>query len=284
MSYRKRHIKSKHLLTRPKKSIFKMLWFWISILILLVILSISYLIIFYSGFQIKNIVISGNNKVNAQDLQNIISNHANTGLINIGSAKVTSRSIFLVNNENINKDILKGFPIIEKLTINKKFPQTLIVGVKERAPIGVFCTSDVNSNCFLIDQNGVIFSQLTVPAEGATIIKNIIGNNTVSAGDKVIGQNIINVIYKIQETLKNNYKINLKEALVTSPIRLEADTSENWNIYFDLSSGSDIDSQLKKLDLLLTKNFPADKRNSLRYINLIPKDRAIVCDNNVCGK
>jgi len=63
MSYRKKHIKGKIHRIKPKKSIFRMMWFWITVLVLIVIFSISYFLIFYQGIQVNNITISGNQKV-----------------------------------------------------------------------------------------------------------------------------------------------------------------------------------------------------------------------------
>jgi hypothetical protein len=84
--------------------------------------------------------------------------------------------------------------------------------------------------------------------------------------------------------LKDNFQINLEEALVTSPLRLDVNTSENWRIYFDLGPDSDINLQLTKLNLLLNGGISTASRKTLRYIDLRPKDRAIICDNNTCGQ
>ena len=81
----------------------------------------------------------------------------------------------------------------------------------------------------------------------------------------------------------DNFKINLDEVMITSPLRLDADTNEGWHIYFDLGPNSDINSQLKKLDLLLNGGISAESRKNLRYINLTPQNKAIVCDNKTCA-
>jgi hypothetical protein len=105
----------------------------------------------------------------------------------------------------------------------------------------------------------------------------------VFTGEDVVAQNIINAISKIQKSLKDNFQIDLKEALVASSVRLNVTTSENWQIYFDLSPESDINLQLTKLNLLLNGGMSADSRKNLRYIDLRPQDRAIICDNKTCG-
>jgi hypothetical protein len=114
-------------------------------------------------------------------------------------------------------------------------------------------------------------------------VRQTISNGQVFVGEKVVSQNIINAIYEIQKNLQDNFHINLAEAMITSPIRLDINTGQKWKIYFDLSSGSDISSQLNKLNSLLSGGISADSMKNLRYIDLRPKDRAIVCDNNTCG-
>jgi cell division septal protein FtsQ len=280
MSFRKKHVKNKIYKTRPRKPIFKKWWFWILILVLATILAGFYFILFYPGFQIKNIEIFGNEKIGSQELQSIILSNINTGLL--------SKSIFLVNTDKISKEILEKFSTIKQAEVSKKFPQTITLLVAERKPIGVFCLGQ-GDECFLIDQDGIIFSAKGLPASGwensqnMPIIRQILNNNAVYIGEQVIAGSIMDAIYKIQKTLKDNFDINIEEALVASPIRLNIKTNENWQVYFDIGQDSDVNAQAIKLNLLLSEEISKDTRKDLRYINLIPKDRAIICDNSVCG-
>jgi len=281
MSYRKKHVKSKVHRITPKKSIFKKLWFWILILLIAAISTAAYFVFFYSGFQLKNIVISGNSKVATKDLQDIVSEYSNTGLIDFASVKIVSRSIFLIDEAKISSDILKTFPDIDTLKISKSLPQTLTLRVIEREPIGVFC--DSRAKCFLIDQSGFTFEPVSVIPADTTIVRQALEGGQVFSGEQVINQSIMSAIYNIQKAIKDDLNINLKEALVASSSRLNITTSANWQAYFDLSPGSDIDSQISKLNSLLSNGISADDMKNLRYIDLRPKDRAIVCDNKTCG-
>jgi len=288
MLYRKKHIKSKISRIKPKRSVFGRLWFWLTLLSLAIIFTGFYLIFFYSGFQVKNILISGNSMTATQDLKNLVSDSANTGLVSFGNVKVFSRSIFLVNDQKIGIDILDKFPAIESVSVNKKIPNTLRLGVVERNPLGVFCPSPNlakpnDGGCYLIDSNGIIFEPLKVIPANATIVRQIVKDSQVFPGKDVVARSTMSAIYKIQKNLKDNFTIDLKEALITSPVRLDVKTSENWKIYFDLDTGSNIDSQLMRLGLLLNGGISPETRKNLRYVDLRPKDRAIICDNKVCG-
>lgn len=281
MSYRKRHVKSTIHRIKPRKSIFKKLWFWILILLLIIIFSAFYFTLFYSGIQVKNVFISGNENINTQELQDMILNNANTGLLRFWNLQIISKSILLVDTGKLDKEILQKYPAIEKVSINKNFPQTLSLVITERKPIGIFCEDA--DNCFLLDRNGIAYEPASSASPNFTVVRQAINSRQVFTGEEVISQSIINTISEIQKDLKDNFNIDLKEALVASPVRLNAETNENWQIYFDLSAGSDVNLQLTELNLLLNGGISATSRKNLKYIDLRPKDRAIVCDNKECG-
>jgi hypothetical protein len=264
-----------------------MLWFWIAFLVLIVALSGFYIVFFYSGFQLKNIMISGNQKTSAQDLRQLVLGNADKALVNFWKIKITTSSIFLINDGKMSLSILQKFPVIEKVEINKNFPQTLTLNIIERQRVGAYCTSTgseiANSGCFSIDQNGITFESLPALPADISIVRQLAENGQAYIGQQIVAPNIMGVILKIKKSLKDNFQIDLKEALIASPVKLDVRTSENWNIYFDLSGDSDINSQLEKLNLLLNGTISATSRKNLRYINLIPKDRAIICDNSACG-
>lgn len=289
MSYRKKHIKNKVNRIKPKKSIFTRLWFWIGLLSVIVIASVAYLAVFYSGVQIKNIIVSGNQKVLSQDIENLISDNINYKILGIGSWKISSRSIFLIDSDKLQKEVLDKFPIIENVKVVKRFMQTLELQVNERAFFAVFCPSldraieGIPGKCFSMDNNGIIFEPLYVMPQNIVIVLQAENGRQIFAGENVVSQDIMDLITKVGKNLKDNLQINLKEAFVADSNRLNVTTSENWQIYFDLGPGSDISSQLTKLNLLLKGGISPTSRKNLRYIDLRPEDRAIVCDNGECG-
>ena len=276
MSYRKKHIKSRIHKIKPKKSILKRPVFWILILIIFIFSAAVYFTLFYSGLWVRNIVITGNSKANTQDIKNLVLSTINKKIIAFGPFNVSSDSILLANTSDINEKILKKFPIIEKTTINKNLPQTLSLDITERKPLGVFCDSDQNTtkNCFLIDDNGVIFEPSPVILSDAIIVRQLSGNGQIFAGAEVVNKNVMSLIAKVSKDLKDNFQIDLKEAFITGPLRMDVKTSENWQIYFNLDPAFGIDLQLAKLNLLLNGQIAPEVRKNLQYIDLRFKDRA----------
>ena len=277
-SYRKSHVKNKIHKIKPKKSILRKLWFWLLILFFIIVFSIIYLLVFYPGIQIKNVVVSGNGEIKTQDLQGIILSNDVTGLVKFWDINIISKSIFLINTNQLGKAILDKFPLIEKVTVNKQFPQTITLGITERKPVGVYCNNAADSQqCFLIDQNGVIYEgiDLNLLNIDYPVVRQTLQDNNLYTGENVLQQNVIGAISQIQKDLQDNFKINIKDALITSPVRLNVTTDEGWQIYFNLSGDPDISSQITKLNLLLNgTSITPDVRKTLQYIDLRFKDMA----------
>ncbi len=275
MSYRKRHIKKRIYRTRPKKSILKKAWFWLSILAIFVVLAVSYLLLFFSGFQVSEVIVSGNEKIGTGQLEKIAFNDINKKIINLGFLEVKTSSIFLLDANKLSSKILDEFAAVKTVNVEKKFFNSVIINITERDPIGAYCDNEEDiQECFLIDGSGIIFEKLAEEPSGKTIVRQIIANEEIFAGKKIVSENIIKAIIDIQKCLKDNYQIELIEVLITSPLRLNTTTSENWEIYFNLSDEYSIAAQLLKLDLLLKNEILNEDRVGLQYIDLRFKDRA----------
>lgn len=271
MSYRRHHVKTKVHKIRPKKPLFLKPWFWAVFCGTALILLLFYFFLFYSGLQVKNILVSGNQKIKTSDLQSAILNKTSRKLASLGSMQIFSKSIFLVDKRALATGVLNNFPGIEKINIIKKFPETLLVDVQERQATGIYCSS--SDKCFFIDDFGVIFEELGNVTAEMFIVRQAVEQKEAFVGENVIAQNIINAISTIEKNIRDNFKIEVKEAMITSPIRLDIKTSENWQIFFNTEDGG-VDEQLAKLDALLASEIPPEARKNLEYIDLRFKDRA----------
>ena len=143
---------------------------------------------------------------------------------------------------------------------------------KERKD-GKVLISSADAPGVIVDTVSVNETYLKNNPENMFIVRQM-GNKEAYTGENVIAQNIIGAVSKIEKDLKDNFKIDIKEALITTPIRLDIKTKENWQIYFDLSKDSDVNMQITKLNLLLKGDINADVREKLQYIDLRFKDRA----------
>ncbi len=246
---------------KKRKSIFKNRFFWFSILILIVFGGIFYLICFYSFFQIKEIKISGNQKVLTGDLENAIQSQIVRELI-LGGQKVSTKSIFLTNLGKLNEVILEKFPQISQINLTRRFPDILEAKIEERKPVAIF---NHNDKYFFLDKEGIIFEKV-LDVRDYLKIKSLNQNQYLNLGERAIKKELLSLILEIDSKLSEDFKIPLEEVLVISDERINAKTLEGWEIYFNPQKN--IDWQLTKLKALLENYLLPENRANLEYIEL----------------
>lgn len=244
--------------------------FWYSFLVLFLVCLAVYLFLFLPKIQVNKIIISGNKKVNIEDIKSIALKNINKNIFGF----LNSKSIFLAKTENIQNDILVKFPEIGSVAVSRNFPDALSVILQERSPVAIFCATNEapSKDCYFMDESGVIFETVNNSLNNFVIIRQELNNVQVFSGQKVIEEKVLNAVLDSEKMLKDNYKIDIFDALITSPIRLNLKTSENWQIYLDLQG--DINLQIAKLNLLLKDQIPENDRKTLQYIDMRFKDRA----------
>jgi len=242
---------------KKKKPIFRSRFFWLGILILLIFGGIFYLICFSSPFQIKEIKISGNQKVSVENIQEVIEKGIEQKVLFF-----SSRSIFLANFLQIKAKISETFPQIAQINLKREFPDTLTAKVEERKPAAVFNQEGLY---FFLDKEGVIFEDASVETPLVKIQKAT-QDEELKLGNRVLERELLLSILDTESKLENDFKIPVEEVLVVSDERIDMKTSEGWEIY--LNPKGDTDWQLTKLSEVLEKEIPPEKKRNLEHIEL----------------
>lgn len=215
----------------------------------MIISGISYFLFFSDFFEIEKIIVLRQ----AQD---------NSERVIIGQVKVSEedikslvpqKNIFLIDIEEIKKDILAKFIKIDSVQVQRSFPDALSILVKERSPLAAWCEQD---SCFLVDKGGVIFEEVSTTAD---LIK-------IAGAKEMLNKEKIAQILDIQHKLKDGPGITTTQAFIASEQRLNIKTSEAWEIYFNTEG--DLNWQLQELGLVLEKQITPEKRSNLEYIDL----------------
>ena len=241
---------------KRKKSILKNRFFWLGILILIFWGTIIYFLFFSKFFQIKEIRISGNLRVSDEEIKNKIGENLESKIFFL-----PTKSIFLLDSKKIKEEILKQFPQIFDLKINRQFPQTLNINLIERKEVAIFC---FEKECFLLDGEGIIFQKSEL---GESLVKISEGQieKIPELGERVIEKDYLDDILKIQKYVQEELKIEI-EGFTVFERRLDLKTKEGWEIYFD--PREDINWQLTKLSAVLKEKIPSERRKDLEYIEL----------------
>ena len=249
--YRKPHrIKKKIPFYKKKYFLPTFFGFFFSILII-------YLLVFSSFFQIEKIIISGNAKTEKNDILKIIESKIQKTIF-----FYSTRSIFLADINGIKEQASNSFPQIDELEIKKSFPKSLDVIVIERLGLAVFCNND--DNCFLLDQEAVIFESLLQESQLPRIEK-FNNEKQFQLGEQVIEKDLVSKILKIFSVLAE-LNIKAEKALIVSNNRINVSIDQGWDIHFDPQK--DLNWQLTKLEALFKGHVPLEDRNQLDYIEL----------------
>ena len=242
---------------KRKKSILKNRFFRAGILILIFFISVFYLLFFSSVFQINSIAISGEQEVVKQDIKNVIEEQIQTKFFFFNT-----KSVFLINHKEVKNSVLEKFPLINTFEMSRKLPNSLFVIVVERIEVAKWSAED---KYFLIDNSGIIFQEIFETHSSLPTIKSF-DSNEKTLGQRVVEKETLRNVLQIISKLKQNLKIQTKLADIVSKERLDIETSENWEIYFNLLG--DIDWQITELGLILEKEIDSEKRQKLEYIDL----------------
>ena len=245
---------------KPKKSIFKKPAFWLVFLFLFLTTAGIYFLVYFEAFQVDKIIISGNQKVQAKELESLIAENIKHKLW-----FANTQNIFLTNSTKITKIVTGQYPVIGSIGIKKRLPSTLLVDIKERKPFAIFQNG---SEYFFIDEKGVAFEKAPGSMIGFSIVRHIGASETekLVLGEEVVDKETMGKIAEIQKSIGEKSQISVKEADIVSEERLNIKTDENWEAYFNLTI--DIDLQIEKLRLILENELPKESREGLQYIDL----------------
>ncbi len=244
---------------RKRKSILRIRFFWDFILFLVLGLSVFHFLFLSEIFKVKEIKIAGPSNIPYFELKKIINKNLEKKFLHFFLAD----SLFLVNTQEIEKEILRNYPEIKTASLKKKFPKTLLLEIKKREAVGLVCFFP--DTCFLADNQGIIFKTVRDPVSDKLVKIFYEKKEIGKIGENVIPEDTLNKIWQINNSLEEKLDTKI-EKFILKDNRLDVKTAEGWEIYFDLSG--DINLALAKLRLLLEKEISPEERKNLEYIDL----------------
>lgn len=240
---------------KKSRSLLKNRIFWYGILLFVFFTLITYLFIFSPVFQVKEVVVVGNESVESEQILQKMT----FGNILFFETK----NIFLIDSKKTADDILAEFPIVNKVNIKRWINKVSIV-ISEKNEVAIWC----GNVCFSVDSNGKIFEENSEP-HSITIYTP----NRVEAliGDTVVNTNAISFIEEFQERAENliifkDNNLTIPEFYIDSENTVRARTLEGWNIYLNMQK--DIEWQITKIETVFLEELSQEKRENLKYIDV----------------
>lgn len=264
-NYKKRdYFKNRHpnKIFRNKKDWARKKKFFLFLLFLFLFLIITtatiYFFLFNNYFQINNIAISGNKKIETEKILSAL------------NEEIFSQKIFLViqsNNYWLTKEKYLEFFLKEKFNLDnikiiKKYPNRLNIKITEKQPRFILI---INNRYNLLDINGFIIKEIN--ESDLSDLDNLDYLPQISVNSELTnffqnGDNI-KIINTICDFLKNNGQ-QCKLIAEKEKYQIMADF-QNFKIYFNLNKN--IDEQIGKLNKIL-KNKIIGNTNNLEYIDM----------------
>lgn len=238
-------------------------------ILLLGFFGVSSYVFFFSGYlKINSISISGNHELSSSDMQQSFSEYLQGNFLGI-----IPKNNFLFISQKKSEDFLENkFKKIRSATVSKKFPDTVSINIDERKAVLVWCSGE---NCFLVDENGVAYNIADFNSQEITQNHLLRINNRsqqdVSIGEKIIDSDYEQYVMGIENAFINiDQKISENEDAYSAPSNVanEIDVKTNKDIQIYFSTDFSLGSAVKSLKVVLEKEIPEDRLESVEYIDL----------------
>jgi cell division protein FtsQ len=241
---------------KKRKKILRNRYLWFSIIGIIISIFLFYFFCFSSFFEVKEIRVEGNDKVNSDEIIFL----SNEKLIR-NILFFNTKSIFLIDLIKTEEKILNNFPEIAAVSFSKAYPDSLTLFVKEREPVAVFEQNDIY---FFLDIEGFIFEK-TLNNDNLLLIRSGEIEEEVEIGESLIEENKLNEILTSYREL-NELGIKIVFVEIVNYQRFNVKTEEGWDIYFNLEG--DVSQQVLNLSLVLKEEISLEKRDILEYVDL----------------
>ena len=256
-------------LAKKRKRIFLRLFLWL-ILVLAIVAGFVYFLFFSKIFYVKEVSIANQSFIPNQEIRQAIDDFLAQKKFFVSGFS----NLIFVESDKIQSLIVNNFPQAENVTVEKKYPHTVKVSLNGKIALGVWCfrVGDLDK-CFYFDKNGVAF-ETSADSDGPLLLRvEDEKGQFEKLGQAVTDKELLASILSIRPELEK-IKIDIKK--ITIPLdedfRVDAETSEGWQIYF--STRDDLKSQVNSLDVFLSQKISPEKRSQLQYIDVRIPNRA----------
>ena len=166
----------------------------------MLLIAMSVLAVYYFTqspfFALKEIEVNGNTKVTETEI--IKKSGLSTGI-----------NYFELDTEIVEKR-LHSIPLVEKVTVKKRLPDSVVINIKERKPLALFCTQE---GLLVIDGKGYCLEKCTTAASYDLPIITGLKPDSQNPGEQVIkSDNLEVVLAALEQDVQQNFsEINIAE-------------------------------------------------------------------------
>jgi cell division septal protein FtsQ len=244
----------------------KIVFYFLSLMFLAVA---AYVFIFSDFLKITRINVAGNIDLSSAGITDKINSDLSGKYWNI----FPKNNLLLARIGNTEKYLREEFKKIETVEIYRKFPDTLMVKIKERSAVILWCTG---GPCYIIDEKGYAYTGINLEQQEnlpADLIKMVdTSAHPVALGEKTLDESLVAYLSNLRNELKKP-DIEIEDEWHTpSPVSedIEIITKEGWRLIF--STEINPSKSLRTLKTFLNEELKED-RSKLEYADLRVEDK-----------
>lgn len=250
--------------------------FWIIFFIFSTGLGLAYFLLLSDVFQIEEMKISGNKKVNEEEVLEAVEPRVKKELELGPFSLFSSRSIFLIGSRSLEQSVKQAFPRVGEVKVKKGLPNVLNLEIKERDSFAEICL--LSGECYKTDEKGIVFEKsadVREEKEGDVQVFQVKREELMvifvrGAAGFDLGTQAISPLYlagasKIEQKIKSDLEMEPKE-LSLGGEKLIVDVNKGFKVYFNLDKN--VEDQLFNLELVLREKLSDRELEELEYIDL----------------
>jgi len=237
-----------------------------NLLVVFFLMVVIYAFVFASFLEVNDISIKNGGSISQEKINQFVDTKINSRYFKI----ISKKNFIFLNTRELEKEIRNNFKKIKKISIEKKFPNKLVINIEERNLILSLCS---RGNCYFIDENGYAYERanydLSDMREGRTAKLIDESGKEIREGDYVLMPKYVDFIVGMEDAIKNGTSIEiLNEYRTESRISEEVivQTKKGWDIYFNAKFP--IDKSVRMLKTLMNRQIMLRDLNDLEYIDL----------------
>lgn len=160
------------------------------------------------------------------------------------------KNILFFPANRIRADLIKQFPQLKTLSIEKKYPHELAISGEVRQPLGIWCFTAGNS-CRYFDEDKVFWGD---PPKSSGFLLTVVDDKRAGIQAETIGADLFADIGKVLKTISSAGVVSKGITIPAESINeFFVDTDKDFYIIFNLDT--DIASQIDVLKIFLNQKF-----------------------------
>jgi cell division septal protein FtsQ len=233
----------------------------------------GYAFLFSDFTPIRTVIVSGVDEIPSDRIESSVRGHLSGKRFGI----FPGDAFFLLSTSRLGEKLLFDFPKLGTVSVTRHFPDAVRVDVTERDRIFLWCVGNSDDRCLLVgdDETARPADQALLSENGPFVVRvNDESGREIGIGDPVLSRQALDATLGIERMLRPGDMVRIGSTFF-SPSRVSGEiravTEEGWDLLVNL----DIDpaKTVASLRLVLEKEIPAEKRPTLRYVDLRSENR-----------